>query len=1283
MLVALVVVGGLAFATIGAWQRAQSSGTFYTDNAPADTIRESASNASPRDILWKPATALARGINSPQNELDPGVSADGTMLFFSRASERGDADIYVVQREGFGWSEPAVVASVNSDRDDLGPQPTLDARAIVFASNRAGGVGGYDLWMARRSDDGWLPAENLGPAVNTPYHEYAPAVSPEGSTLVFASNRPDVVATESTSVRSGMFQGDFDLYAAALSEGTTTDVHMLVSLSTDFDDISPAFSPAGDFLYFASDRLESHGGFDIFRSRIAPGGIVTNHVAQLEEIDVADDASALDTLLSRDGLIDLANLGASVNSTDNELDPTLGFDGFELHFASDRTPWVGDENGSHAGAVSYDLYRTVAREVVTHYDAGQARLSFMDWLERVWPMAAVVILLLVMLALLGWLRTTETWAKRWKPLSLIAKCFIVSVIAHMLLAGGMAVWNVYGSAEGTSDRNAGPTAPIIVRTVSNEITRQLRGEMAQMDVATAESPATPQADQSDVTPLEVSAAQLTPDAVGSESAQAFEQAQASDTTVQNPQMVARAQTQVPQPTQVSSAEPTPVAALAVNEQHVKVTATADSQTPRAANEAPSPMDVANASITPSAVQAGPSRSLEQTHASDTTAQNPQMVARAETRVPQPSQLDTAEPTPDAAIATTERAVRVTASADAQTPRAQNDAPAPMQAANASISPLAVNANPTQAIATPRSPDAIVVQGPQLTSQAPVSQLPVSLDVDASMPQAQAAVSQNETTLSVVPTGVAMQSRARAETESLAPIAASPATIAPESVNAEADRVLASETSVAESSATTSLPKAAVSEIANPAALAPLPLAAFDAKVNTSAPAAIATEQSMAFAPDAATQIAPAELDKAESFVPMANTTFAIEDVGNPMPMQSLSNNLLVEVATSAPSTMDIPLPAFDASVFESPQTPTLSALDDVNLPAADESTKAKPSSADEPRDTLADASTVPLPALHADVRHAALGTSRADLKPIELAREETESLNEQAYTPDAMPDFGLVPPPLMSFGDVPLPNDETFDIALPTEQPEPEPEQLSSDAQKTPGLITGLVIDARTRRPIRDAMVKLDLDEGSELVYLTDINGQFELKPDELPENVAVTASADEYTPESTNIRSEDIRRGVRVVFMLAPIDQDVIVLEADPDVHHLGNDEFSGQINSQFQKTSEGLRWVHTFELTEAQVGDDLTRAEIRLLARGTQAPNEIWINGRLLPKRLDGSPRDGSFGQFRANVPADWLQLGENEIDIRSKRGTADLDDFEFVNVQFHLQRSQRWEPRRGGRP
>ncbi|MCH7961736.1 MAG: hypothetical protein IIC49_05325, partial [Planctomycetes bacterium] len=123
-----------------------------------------------------------------------------------------------------------------------------------------------------------------------------------------------------------------------------------------------------------------------------------------------------------------------------------------------------------------------------------------------------------------------------------------------------------------------------------------------------------------------------------------------------------------------------------------------------------------------------------------------------------------------------------------------------------------------------------------------------------------------------------------------------------------------------------------------------------------------------------------------------------------------------------------------------------------------------------------------------------------------------------------------------------------------------------------------------------------------------------------------------------------------------------------------LGNDDFSGSINSQFQKHAEGLIFERSFELTRFQVPPHVGRAQIQLLAKGTQADNPIWINDHLLREPLTDSPRDGSFGEFTARFPARWLRVGRNTIRIQSVRGTNDLDDFEFVNIRIRLDASSR---------
>ena len=73
------------------------------------------------------------------------------------------------------------------------PRPALvvtqDGRQLYFCSNRPGGHGGFDLYVAERTGAGWGKPRNLGPKVNSPADEHDPAPSPDGLSLYFASNR--------------------------------------------------------------------------------------------------------------------------------------------------------------------------------------------------------------------------------------------------------------------------------------------------------------------------------------------------------------------------------------------------------------------------------------------------------------------------------------------------------------------------------------------------------------------------------------------------------------------------------------------------------------------------------------------------------------------------------------------------------------------------------------------------------------------------------------------------------------------------------------------------------------------------------------------------------------------------------------------------------------------------------------------------------------------------------------------------------------------------------------
>ena len=92
------------------------------------------------------------------------------------------------------WSEPVNLGLlVNSTSMDRGPAISKDGLSLYFASNRPGGfgIGTEDIYVSQREtrDSEWGLAVNLGPMINTTANEQVPAFSRDGHLMFFASNR--------------------------------------------------------------------------------------------------------------------------------------------------------------------------------------------------------------------------------------------------------------------------------------------------------------------------------------------------------------------------------------------------------------------------------------------------------------------------------------------------------------------------------------------------------------------------------------------------------------------------------------------------------------------------------------------------------------------------------------------------------------------------------------------------------------------------------------------------------------------------------------------------------------------------------------------------------------------------------------------------------------------------------------------------------------------------------------------------------------------------------------
>lgn len=116
---------------------------------------------------------------------DPYLSADGKRLYFSK-----NGNIWMVERTFEGWSEPQILPlPINSDYREASYTETTDS-IVYLASKRPDGFGGYDLWrICRSGSDQFLKAENFGPNMNSSAFDVSPFIAPDGSYLIFGSER--------------------------------------------------------------------------------------------------------------------------------------------------------------------------------------------------------------------------------------------------------------------------------------------------------------------------------------------------------------------------------------------------------------------------------------------------------------------------------------------------------------------------------------------------------------------------------------------------------------------------------------------------------------------------------------------------------------------------------------------------------------------------------------------------------------------------------------------------------------------------------------------------------------------------------------------------------------------------------------------------------------------------------------------------------------------------------------------------------------------------------------
>ncbi|WP_242007610.1 TolB family protein [Luteimonas cucumeris] len=219
-----------------------------------------------RDGRWSAATPVS--FNSPQRDFDPAFSADGRYVYFcsDRPGGLGGDDVYrvPVTDEGFGNVEP-LGAAINSASDEFAPMLSPAGDRLLFSSDRTGGAGGHDLYLAPMSAGKLQTARPIAGGINTVAHEFDATFLSDGATIVFAR------AQDFDKAR-------VDLFAAAPHAGRYgTGTRLPPPANHDEgDSYGPMLDWSQPDWFTLSARRPGSGGMDLYRVhyRLPANGVV-------------------------------------------------------------------------------------------------------------------------------------------------------------------------------------------------------------------------------------------------------------------------------------------------------------------------------------------------------------------------------------------------------------------------------------------------------------------------------------------------------------------------------------------------------------------------------------------------------------------------------------------------------------------------------------------------------------------------------------------------------------------------------------------------------------------------------------------------------------------------------------------------------------------------------------------------------------------------------------------------------------------------------------------------
>jgi len=151
------------------------------------------------DGVWSPPRRIKFGMEMGLG--DAAFSPDGNRLYFLsfHPPKAGDTErerIWFVERSANGWSEPEPIDEVILAHPTHWTFSFAKNRNLYFTSEIEGVRGEQDIYVARFDGEKYLPPEDLGEAINSDGIDLAPYIAPDESYLIFTRSGKDTKKTD-------------------------------------------------------------------------------------------------------------------------------------------------------------------------------------------------------------------------------------------------------------------------------------------------------------------------------------------------------------------------------------------------------------------------------------------------------------------------------------------------------------------------------------------------------------------------------------------------------------------------------------------------------------------------------------------------------------------------------------------------------------------------------------------------------------------------------------------------------------------------------------------------------------------------------------------------------------------------------------------------------------------------------------------------------------------------------------------------------------------------------